>query len=53
MRLTADTRERVAQARELDRIAIPLINSGMAVDEAYREAADQIENAGEVREEAG
>lgn len=29
--------------RKLDRLAIPLINSGVGVDEAYRQAADQIE----------
>ena len=29
--------------RKLDRLAIPLINSGVGVDEAYRQAADQLE----------
>lgn len=41
----------VRDAIALDRIAIPLIPV-MGVDEAYREAAEQLENAGERSEEA-
>lgn len=38
----------VRDALALDRIAIPLIPV-MGVDEAYREAARQLENTGELR----